>query len=338
MRIGLNPQKDKTQKPRKEFHQVVIPVYIPEGEGYFKDSFEILKICLDSLFKTTHNDTYFTIINNGSRPEVSSFLDQLLTDGSIHELIHTHNVGKLNAVFKGVAGHNFPLVTVTDADVLFLNGWQAATYAIFDTFDKAGFVSPTPIPKLLKYNTFNILTKFRHSKALQFTSVPDPEAMQNFAESIENPDFYNQHHLEKMLTLEMNGTRAAVGAGHFVATFRGDIFKNMTHSFSEFNLGGKAVRKYLDQPVIDQGYWRLSTEYNFAYHMGNTHESWMTEKLQSLKAETLTFEAPTLDTIGTTGFRHSCSKFWFEKFLSRGRIWKRFLRRKGLSSEAAQNY
>ena len=44
MRLGFNPHKDKQQIKSDYFHQVVIPVYIPNTEGYFEDSFEIFKL------------------------------------------------------------------------------------------------------------------------------------------------------------------------------------------------------------------------------------------------------------------------------------------------------
>ena len=77
MRIGFNPQKDKKLHPSDFFHQVVVPVYIPNQKGYFKDSFSILKLCLDSLFRTSHKKTYFTVVNNGSCDEVRAYLDHL---------------------------------------------------------------------------------------------------------------------------------------------------------------------------------------------------------------------------------------------------------------------
>ena len=43
MRIGFNPNKDKKLIKSDDFHQVIIPVYIPNNKGYFKDSFIILK-------------------------------------------------------------------------------------------------------------------------------------------------------------------------------------------------------------------------------------------------------------------------------------------------------
>ncbi len=166
MRKGINPQKDKVEEGILEYHQVVVPVYIPNEEGYFKYSFDVLKLCLASLFKTCHNKTYITIVNNGSHDQVTEYLDSLLQSNQIHELIHTHNIGKVNAVYKGIMGHDFPLITVTDADVLFVEGWQENSYLVFEEFPKTGFVTPTPSSKPIKYFTFS-----KSSNDLIITSV-----------------------------------------------------------------------------------------------------------------------------------------------------------------------
>ena len=52
MRVGSNPHKDKPQDESVYSHQVIIPVYIPNQEEYFKDSFKIFKLCIESLFAT----------------------------------------------------------------------------------------------------------------------------------------------------------------------------------------------------------------------------------------------------------------------------------------------
>jgi hypothetical protein len=64
MRIGTNPEKKKNKIPIDSYHRVIIPVYIPHFNGYFKDSFNVLKLCLDSLLKTVHLKTRITIYNN----------------------------------------------------------------------------------------------------------------------------------------------------------------------------------------------------------------------------------------------------------------------------------
>jgi hypothetical protein len=57
------------------------------------------------------------------------------------------------------------LVTISDADVLFLANWQRETYQVFESFPKAGSVSPCPNSRLLKYYTANILFDKLFSKS-----------------------------------------------------------------------------------------------------------------------------------------------------------------------------
>ena len=49
MRIGTNPQKDQHQPTMDHFHQVVIPVYIPDAGDYFKESKTIIPFVLGVL-------------------------------------------------------------------------------------------------------------------------------------------------------------------------------------------------------------------------------------------------------------------------------------------------
>ena len=73
MRIGNNPMKSSSLNKRNGYHRVIIPVYIPHKNGYYADSFEILKLSLSSLIQTVHNKTLITIIGNNSCKEVTEF-------------------------------------------------------------------------------------------------------------------------------------------------------------------------------------------------------------------------------------------------------------------------
>lgn len=339
MRIGFNPNKDKTIAASDFFHQIVIPIHIPNFEGYFQDSFQIFKYCMESLFKTSHSKTYFTVINNGSCTEVVEYLDQLYSGGKIHELMHTNAIGKLNSVLKGLTGHNFPLITITDADVLFLNNWQKSTYEIFETFPKAGAVSTTPNPKMLRYFTSNILFDHCFSKQLAFTKVKNPNAVKAFADSIGTPDFYNEVHLDKNLTISKGNVRAVIGAGHFVATYRGIVFNDLSNRFSIHSLGGNSENDILDKPVVNQGYWRLSTENNFTFHMGNKTEDWMLEEIEKLTMNDVTFDlVPQFKKIHVNPCFNKFKTDIFSRLLFRKPIWKMFLIQKGLSKEEAEKY
>lgn len=80
-----------------------------------------MQLCIESLLKTVHSKTCITIVNNGSCKEVEDYLNILYQGAKIHEVIHTENIGYINAMLKGIADQNFPIFPNADADVLFLN-------------------------------------------------------------------------------------------------------------------------------------------------------------------------------------------------------------------------
>ncbi|MEP1487174.1 MAG: glycosyltransferase family 2 protein [Algibacter sp.] len=338
MRIGFNPNKDTLNDDSEYFHQIIVPVYIPNEEDYFKDSLLILKNCLNSLFITSHSKTYFTVVNNGSCTSVIKYLNKLLKENIIQELIHTTNIGKLNAILKGVVGQKFKFVTITDADVLFLNNWQIATYDVFRNFKKAGVVCTTPSPKSFNDKTFNILFENMFSKKLRFTKVKNPKALSDFALSIENPDFYKKCHLKNNLTIINGKYKAVVGAGHFVATYRFDVFKFLDKSYSNYRLGGDSESTILDLPIIKKGLWRLSTENNYTNHMGNVIEPWMSEIInKQVDLSDHVFDYKFED------IRESKLGFWlknifFARLFNQRKVRQLFLRYKGLSKKDSIDY
>lgn len=337
MRIGFNPNKDKVLPTSEYFHQVIVPVYIPHQNDYFKDSFPILQLCLESLFKTCHAKTYITIVNNGSGAEVVNYLNQLLQKGKIQEVIHTTAIGKLNAILKGLTGHQFPLITVADADVLFLNGWQKATCQVFEAFPKAGVVSPVPNSKLLRHNTANVIGSTLFSKGTAFFSVTAKEAMIAFAKSIGNESLYKSVHLEKQLAITKETTTALIGAGHFVATYKGVSFDVLKQRFSKYSLGGDSEQLLLDKPATDLGFWRLSTQNNYAYHLGNVKEDWMQDEFDKLTSDSFIFES-TVDNKVYSGLVNVFFMKFFSRLIFRKPFWQLYLRYKGLTSEEANQY
>jgi hypothetical protein len=245
----------------------------------------------------------------------------------------------LNAILKGITGQQFPLITITDADVLFLNDWQKATYQIFETFPKAGAVSTTPSSKMIRYFTSNVLFKNIFSSQMRFTQVANPEAMKSFAESVGNPDLYNEYHLKKYLTLSKGTVKAVIGAGHFVATYRGSIFDKLEGRNSIYQLGGNSEVDILDESVVKKGYWRLSTEDNFTFHIGNTVEDWISKKMEGLIESKYIYNAiPQLENLYSSNFVNGFKNKVFSRIIFRKPLWRLFLRYKGLSSEEANNY
>lgn len=276
MRIGNNPNKDLPQDINNYSHQIIIPVYIPCHESYFKDSLRILKLCLESLFNTIHANTFITIVNNGSDILTKEYLDELWDNSKINELIHTNNIGKLNSIIKGIVGNNIQLVTISDADVLFLENWQIETNRIFKNFSKAGVVGIVPQIKTFEYQCGNVIFDHFFDQRMKFIPVLNSHAMQKFYESIGWENDYNQDYLKFGLGLEyQNNINAFIGSGHFVATYRKDIFEEII-IYQPYKLGGTS-EKYLDNVALEKDYWRLTTQQNYAFHLGNVFEDWMLE-------------------------------------------------------------
>ncbi len=287
MRIGYNPHKDKETTHANYLHQIVIPVYIPNLEGYFKDSFRILQLCINSLLESIHEKTFVTIINNGSCLEIQNYLDNLYGTHKIHEIIHTENIGKLNAVIKGISGNNIPYVTIADSDVLFCSNWQEETMKIFHGFKRSGVVGITPQFKMYEANCGNVLVENYFSKQLKFSKVEQPFELEKFYESLGWTKEYNPDYLKYNLSIENSKCKALIGAGHFVATYHKSLFAQIP-TFFGFKMGGD-TEGYLDRISLENGLWRLTTTGNFAFHMGNAFENWMDE-VEIIKRNSNTFD------------------------------------------------
>ncbi len=105
MRIGFNPQKAERKISLATYHRIVIVVYIPNEEGFYKDSFEVFKMCLDSLLSTINTYAAITVVNNGSHKKVTDLINLYLDEKKIDTLIsHNTNIGKIDALIGAARG------------------------------------------------------------------------------------------------------------------------------------------------------------------------------------------------------------------------------------------
>ena len=334
MRVGFNPFKDEPQKDSEFIHQIIIPVYIPNQEGYFKDSFAILKLCLESLLATVHKKTFLTVVNNGSDIIIKEYLDFLLKQNKIHELIHTDNIGKLNAILKGLAGNNIELVTISDSDVLFLPNWQSETVKVFTNIPNAGVVGIVPQFKMYEQNCGNVIWDNLFNKKLKFIPVKNKEALIRFYDSLGWDRNYNQDYLEYNLGLEINSDlKVLIGSGHFVASYKKDIFDEIV-SYIGFKMGGTS-EGYLDKSPLKKNYWRVTTQDNYACHLGNTLEDWMSVT-QASYTETVQYGFDKNKKLNPV--LYFIKNRVFVKFISVKWMKKIFLRYKKLPQPMIRNY
>ncbi len=141
------------------------------------------------------------------------------------------------------------------------------------------------------------------------------------------------------MTLTNHKEQAVVGAGHFVATYRGNIFSDLGVTATTYSLGGTSEANILDVPIIRKGYWRLSTNDNYTYHLGNVQETWMQETFNALKNED-----KKIDFVLHKPLKQPSNfLFWLkntlpEKLFYRKPIRRFFLRYKGLTSAESKVY
>lgn len=339
MRKGVNPAKLEDNKVENEsFHQVIVPIYLPNLEGYYKEGLEILKLCLESIYLTVHDKTYVSVVNNGSCEEVKVFLDELLKLDKIQEVIHTSAIGKINAIAKGLAGHNFDLVTITDADVLFTNGWQKAVYEIYEAFPKAGAVGTTPNPLAINRYTENIFFDNFFNQNFKFYSLKEKTGndIDFFFKSIGWKGVKSNLHTLKSFALSIKGIKATIGTGHFSATYKSCLLnKFYNRNVVLDKISSDSDKDYLDLPSIKKGHWRLATFENFTYHMGNHIENWMYTVLENTTNEKDSLNVKLANDIG---FNYYYLNKFVNKFFFKTTLFKKYLSSKGLSQKEVEEF
>jgi cellulose synthase/poly-beta-1,6-N-acetylglucosamine synthase-like glycosyltransferase len=281
MRQGQHPTKETLVAQDELHHRVIVPVFIPEVEGYFAHSLKILELCLDSLRNTAAGRVAVTIVSNGCCREANHLLDQYYEEGWIDQVLrHSRNIGKIEAIAAAARGVHEPLITFSDNDVLFRRGWLENVEALFNHFPECGIASPTPLPSLSWAYTASTVVGAYLRRELKFEKVVCDEDLDRFSHSINNPDIFRAVHKKTQLIVSRGNAQACVGCGHFVCTIRKELVSAMPPEKCKIACGGWSEAHWIDFPPDRLGYWRLATPRSYTYHMGNTPEPWMDEFLQ----------------------------------------------------------
>ena len=287
MRKGFNPNKDKTLQSQNTSHRVIVPIYIPNSEGYFTEAFDVLKVCVTSLLATINDDTMVTLISNAATDEVNNYIKKLFEDGKIDRVVYNaQNVGKMNAIMAETRASFEEFITYADADVFFDKGWLKQTYAIFNEVPNAGFVSMNPTPKNLHFADTTLLSKLGPvlwSKK-PVSEVCNYDDLRHFHKSVDRDKAVT----DQIFTSEnvhLVQKKYIIGAGHFCCTIKKTpTLKYVPKEPSEKAVSGKSENTYLDIPFNKTGLYRLSSPKAYVWHMGNTLEKeWVDNKLNSLK-------------------------------------------------------
>ncbi|WP_290831547.1 glycosyltransferase family A protein [Flavobacterium sp.] len=269
-------------------HRIVLVVYIPNEQGFYEKSLAVFKTCLDSIISTINSKAAITVVNNGSFEKVSTLLDIYLKEKKIDTLVsHNTNIGKIDAQIGAARASREQYITLTDADILFVNGWQEKVEEVFASFKNVGSVSPIPVRTGVFAGTSSVLKQILLKK-IKFYYRAIPENFVNYNRFLESINWdLDTNENNKWPVVESNGCKGIVGSAHQVLTIDRDILFTTSPSNPSLTLvGGNSEHNYVDVPIDMSGKLRLSTFNNFAYHMGNNVEDWMlTVNENNLKKE-----------------------------------------------------
>lgn len=272
MRNGDNPEKLKSSLNVLKKHRVIIVFFIPDSsDQYYVNLDLILDKCLSSLLQTVNLETTnITLINNCSKNSVEEVVNRYikLIDKYV---VYNENKGKVYAVINEARSVYEEFVTITDADILFFDGWEREVFNIFENHKKAGVVSPYPCPYTTFYlnkSVFSWNTIFKKIKYGKFVSDEDINLYvkgTNLPKIIDRNSKFNWK--EKQFIL-MENVPAVIGAYHVVATYRSEQFRG-EYTFPEKVFINSYEEKYIDSLADYSGLYRLSTVKSYIYHMGN---------------------------------------------------------------------
>lgn len=276
----MNPQKEIKEAEMNYHHRLIIVVYIPSLDGYYKDVFEVFKLCVESALVTKNNKCGISIVNNASCNEIVLYLNELFSKNIIDNVIHHKtNLGKMDALIGAARSCREPLITLSDVDILFRNGWQEAVEEIFMKIEDVGSVSPIAARKSMRYGTVSTIQKILLKQInLKFEAIPE-----NFIDHNRNLDCTNwkldENDQLKWPVIFKNNVKAVLGSPHQVITIRRELlFSDIPNTPSLTLVGNNSEYKYCDEPIDLSGNMRLATYRIYAYHMGNKIDEWMIDE------------------------------------------------------------
>jgi glycosyltransferase involved in cell wall biosynthesis len=250
---------------------VAVVNYIPFLGGYYAESLDVLKLCLESICQNSDLPFDLLVFDNASCPEVRDYLAEAHACGQIQFLVLSDkNIGKggaWNFIFSAAPGE---YLAYADNDIYFYPGWLSASLKVLETFPEVGMVTGMPLLSPKEFSTTTVAWASRHPEVyLECGHLLPWEDFWRHAGSLGNTEakareFYESH---EAIRLTYRGQTCYVGAGHFQFLARKEVLQRALPIPSQRPMG--QVRA-LDVAINQAGYLRLCTTQWWVRHMGNT--------------------------------------------------------------------
>jgi len=271
MRLGQNPAKFVNQVARPEKITVAVLTYIPFLSGFYAETLEVLKACLESIWQTADLPYDLMVFDNGSCPEAREYLQARQQEGRIQFLIFSEkNLGKggaWNVIFGAAPGE---IVAYADSDVLFHPGWLSRSVQLLETYPKVGMVTSRPFRTKEEFYTRTMeWAQSTPGVEIEQGQLIPWETFKEFDLSLGQTEAEIRAHYEATRDVRMAyaGVQAFAGASHWQFAAR----KEVLQQFLPFQMDRPMGQvKQLDQRMNDCGYLRLMVSDPLAMNMSNT--------------------------------------------------------------------
>jgi glycosyltransferase involved in cell wall biosynthesis len=267
MRKGQNPAKFVKDVPRPERITAALLNYIPFLSGFYAETLDVLKVCMESMRKDAGLPFDLMVFDNGSCAEVREYLINEKEEGRIQYLILSEkNMGKGGAWNVMLAGAPGEIIAYTDSDVLFSPKWLSRS--VLETFPNVGMVTARPFRTPPEF--FESTLKWaRENATLEEGQFIPWETFLEFNLSLgqteeENKKVYAE---TKDWRIQYKGVIAMAGASHwqFIA------YKSTLQKFLPFDMDKPMGQvRQLDKRMNHAGLLRLMVSDPLAMNMSNT--------------------------------------------------------------------
>ena len=276
-RTGQNPLKWIQNNENYQDITIITIVHIPDLSGFWENSFEALKTCLNSLKQNTDEKYDLMVWDNGSCREVKDYLFSCHANGEIKSLFFSsYNMRKLGALNQLLHIAPGNIISYSDSDVFFKKGWLKESLRIIKNYPEVGMVSGLPtIDKTENYfgSTYQGIENASDLLVETGNNLIPIEYINAHRKSIgkSKEEYFSSRNKRIDTKITRNNVSAYVCAQDFQFTSKKEIIDKV------LPLEVRSEKEYYDpiySPVFEAkldelGFWRVSTEDYLIHHIGN---------------------------------------------------------------------